>query len=205
MGSIDTRGSAALGHRFDPAHMDRLLDPARREYQDPDLILAHLPLARVEGVADIGCGPGFFTLDLARRVPAGAVVYAVDVAQEMLDRVAARAQEAGLDNIRTVLAEEDDEYPIHSATCDAVLMANVYHETDPASNLLHELRRILKPGGVLLLVEWRPEPTPKGPPLEERLQPADVIEEFTLSGFALDGPVEAGPFHYGFRFVSSGG
>lgn len=189
-----------MSHRFDPAKMDRLLDPARREWMDPDRVLSYIQPEQCEAVADLGCGPGFFTLEIARRLPEGGVVYGVDVSEEMLERLQERAQAAGLANVRPILAEEDDEYPIHSATCDAALMVNVYHECDPASNLLHEIRRLLRPGARLLLADWKPEPTPIGPPAEERVDPSDVIEEFTASGFTLESEVEIGPYSYGLLF-----
>lgn len=189
-----------MTHRFDPARMERLLDPARREWMDPDRVLSYIEPEQCQGVADIGCGPGFFTLEIARRLPPDGVVYGVDLSEEMLARLKERAQEAGLANVQAVLAEEDDEFPIQSATCDAALLVNMYHECDPASNFLHELRRLVKPGGRVLLVDWRPEPTPMGPPMEERLDPADVTEEFTVSGFALEREVEVGPYSYGLLF-----
>lgn len=117
-----------------------------------------------------------------------------------MDRLMERAQAEGIPNIRPVLAEAEDEFPIPSTSCDAILLANVYHECDPASNLIHELRRILRPGGTLLLVDWKPETTPVGPPLAERVAAEDVTEEFTGSGFKFSGPCNVGPWHYGLKF-----
>jgi ubiquinone/menaquinone biosynthesis C-methylase UbiE len=189
-----------MSHRFDPAHMDRLLQPERRAWQDPDLILAHLDLATKQTFADIGCGPGYFTLEAARLMGPSATVWGVDIAEEMLERLAQRATEAGLTTVKPAQAEDEDEYPLHSATVEAALIANAYHETDPASNFLWELKRVMAVGAPVLVVEWKPEETPMGPPQAERLQMADVQEEFELAGFTCLGERPVGPYHWGLLF-----
>ncbi len=188
--------------KFDPAQMDRLLDPERRKWNDPDKILQYLNLGQCTVVADIGCGPGYFALEAARKMQPGGYVFAVDTAPDMVDACRTAVKEAGLTNVECLQAEADDEFPIQSELCDAALLANIYHEIDPTSNVLHELRRILKPGGIVLLVEWKREPAPIGPPLEERLDQQDVVEEFTMAGFILFGTCDVGPYHYGLKFYS---
>jgi ubiquinone/menaquinone biosynthesis C-methylase UbiE len=190
-----------MSHRFDPAQMDRLLSPERRAWQDPALILGHLDLPTKQTFADIGCGPGFFTLEAARMMGPTATIWGVDVAEEMLERLGQRAMEAGLANVKPTLAEEEDEYPLHTGSVAAALLANVYHETDPASNFLWELKRIMAPGAPVLVVEWKPEPTPMGPPQGERLHMADVQEEFELAGFTCQGERPVGPYHWGLLFT----
>lgn len=189
-----------MAHKFDPAGMERLLAPGRREWQDPGQILGHLSLSRGQNLLEVGCGPGYFTLEAARLVGPEGKVYAVDIVQAMLDKLQERAQAAGLENVVPVLAEEEDEYPVPSEACEAALMVNVYHEVDPASAFLNEIRRILKPGGHLLIVDWKPEETLVGPPVAERIKPEDVVEELTLSGYEFAGHREAGPYSYGLLF-----
>jgi ubiquinone/menaquinone biosynthesis C-methylase UbiE len=192
-----------MSHRFDPAQMERLLDPDRRTWNDPDQILAHLNLPAHQTFAEIGCGPGYFTLEAARQMGPEATVWGVDLSEEMLARLVDRAAAAGLPQVKPVLAEEEDEFPLHTGTVEAALIANAYHETDPASNFLFELKRILKPGAPVLVVEWRPEPTPFGPPQDERLRASDVQEEFELAGFTCLGERPVGPYHWGLLFQRS--
>lgn len=189
-----------MGEKFSPAKMDRLLSEERRAYQDPDKILQYLNLGQCTVFADVGSGPGYFTLEAARKMQPGGLVYAVDISEEMLERLKSRAAEAGLENIQTVLAEEEDEYPLPTESVDVVLLVNVYHEVDPASNFLGEIKRILKPASTCLVVDWKTEPTPKGPPLEERVDQQDVTEEFYANGFILAGTCDVGPHHYGLKF-----
>lgn len=190
-----------MAHKFNPAHADRLLEQQRKEWNDPEIILRHLNLGPSTVMADVGCGPGWFAVDAARRTQPNGLVYGIDVSEEMLARLSQRAEAEGLANLKGVLATDGDEYPIPSKSVDAVLIANVYHEVDPASNFLGEIKRLMKGGGTCLVVDWKPEQTPSGPPLTERLSPADVIAEFQAASFKLVDTCEVGPYHYGLRFV----
>lgn len=194
-----------MSHKFNPANMDRLLDEGRKEWNDPERILSYLNLGVCSIIADVGCGPGWFTLEAARKMKGEGLVYGIDVSQEMLDRLKQRAQEAGLGNIYPVFAEDDAEYPVPTESLDAVLLANIYHEVDPATNFLGELKRMMKPASICLVVEWKVEPTPVGPPLEERVDQQDVTEEFYSNGFILFGTCDVGPYHYGLKFYKPKG
>jgi len=190
-----------LTHKFNPDLADQLLREERRTWHDPERVLKPLRLETCMALADIGCGPGWFTLEAARRMPPGARVYGIDIQPEMLDRLRARTKDAGLTNVEAVLAEEEDEYPIPTESVDAALIVDVYHEVDPATLFLNEVRRILKPGGRCLVVDWRPEPTPLGPRPERRVHPEDVRAEFEAAGFTLLETPDVGPYHYGLLFA----
>ncbi|MFZ5825346.1 MAG: class I SAM-dependent methyltransferase [Bacillota bacterium] len=189
-----------MAHQFDPKNMDKLLNEERREWNDPDKILQYLNLGQCTVMVDIGCGPGWFTLEAAKKMLPGGLVYGLDVSQEMLDRLKERAREQDLPNVHPVLAEEHDEWPIPTESVDVALIANVYHENDPASMFISEVKRILKPASTCLVVDWKKEETPGGPPLEERIDQQDVTEEFTAAGFVLFGTCDVGPYHYGLKF-----
>jgi ubiquinone/menaquinone biosynthesis C-methylase UbiE len=189
-----------MAHKFNPAHADRLLSPDRKSWNDPDKVLQYLNLGQCTVMADVGCGPGFFALEAAKKMQPGGLVYGIDTSEEMLAKLKERADAEGITNVQSVLAEGDDEYPIPTESVDVVLMANVYHEVDTASNFIHEVKRILKPGSTCLLVDWKTEETPMGPPLEERVDQQDVTEEFYASGFILAGTCHVGPYHYGLKF-----
>lgn len=194
-----------MGHKFNPAHAERLLQEERRAWNDPDKILQYLNLGRCTIMVDIGCGPGWFSLEAAKKMADGGVVYGVDLSQEMLDRTKERAKAAQLHNVQTVLAEEDDEFPLPTESADVILIANVYHEVDSASNFIGEIKRILKPGSTCMVVDWRTEESPVGPPLAERVDQQDVVEEFYANGFILAGTCDVGPYHYGLKFYKADG
>ena len=187
-----------MPHKFDPSHADRLLSPERRQMQDPDAILSALDLSPGLRLADVGCGPGFFTLPAAERVGGDGQVYAFDVQHEMIARVAERAATAGLDNVQAMLSKEA-ELPIPDEAVDVALLANVLHESPDRVKFLAEIGRTLRPGGVLGVVDWRKEEMPMGPPLADRLSTDQVETDLRAAGFEVEGPFTAGPRHYGIR------
>lgn len=187
-----------MGRRFDPAHLARLLDPDRRRYEEPERVLDLLHLREGEVLADVGAGPGWFALPAALRVGSAGRVYALDVQETMLEVLGRRAAEAGAGGVIVpVRVAEGQPWPLPDGGCDAALVANVYHEVADRPGFLRELYRILRPGGrVLVVVEWRPEPTPVGPPPEERLAPEAVAGDFARAGFRRPRRSDPGPYHY---------
>lgn len=169
-------------HKFDPQHMSRLESPERRRSLDPDRILALLPLSAGQTVADIGCGPGYFTLPLARKVGAGRV-YALDVQEEMLARVRHKLAQEKITNVVVALSS-DAELPVPDASLDGAFMAFVLHEADDRSGFLKSVHRALKPGGWLAVLEWQRREMPEGPPLHERLSPRQVRLALGKAGLA---------------------
>jgi ubiquinone/menaquinone biosynthesis C-methylase UbiE len=187
-----------MPHRFDPAHADRLLSPERRQMQDPDAILDAIGVSPGVRLADVGCGPGFFTLPAAERVGDGGRVYALDVQPEMVARAEERAAEAGLGNVQAMLSKEFG-LPLPDGAVDAALLANVLHESPDRVRFLSEIGRTLQPGGVIGVVDWLKEEMPMGPPLADRLSPDQVEADLRAAGFEVEGTFSAGPRHYGVK------
>lgn len=189
-----------MTHKFNPANMDRLLNEERRAWNDPDKILQYLNLGQCTVLVEIGCGPGWFAIEAAKKMAPGGLVYGVDISEEMLAKLKERAEAEGLTNVIPVLADEEDEFHIPTESADVILLANIYHEVDPQSLFMNEVKRILKPASTCLVVDWKTEETPVGPPLEHRVDQQDVVEEFYSAGFVLAGTCEVGPYHYGLKF-----
>jgi len=190
-----------LTHKFDPRHAGRLDDPERRKFLDPEKIAALLELEPGLVVADVGCGTGYFALELARAVGPGGKVYAVDISEELLARAGEKAAAAGINNVEFILSREA-LIPLSGAQVDAVLLANVLHEVQDREAFLAEVGRIIRPTGRLLVVEWKKIATPKGPPVNHRLEPGEVIASAGGAGFSGATLVEIGPYHYGVGFTA---
>jgi len=141
------------GRPCSAAHAGFLATPLRRLVHDPRRVLAGLALPG-DTVIDIGCGPGYFTLPLAKAVgPSGRVV-AVDLQPAMLEQVRARAERAGLAprvELRPCSAETLGELPV----ADAALAFAVVHELPDVARFCGEVAAVLRPGGRLLVVEPR--------------------------------------------------
>lgn len=170
---------AGAGHKFPPEKWDRLLTPQRRAFLRAEQVLDRVGIHAGMRVADLGAGPGFFTLPLAERVGPAGTVYATDIAQAMLDALASR----GVPPHVHLRVAEENRIPIADAAVDVALLAFVLHElVDPVA-FLTEVRRILAPGGRLVVLEWIPQEDGMGPPVSERLSEARSEEVLKGGGF----------------------
>ncbi len=165
--------------RFDPRQGHRLLSPERQAQWDPPRFLARFGLRPGQTVLDLGCGPGFWTLPLAERVGETGQVWAMDASQELLDALAARNPPPQVRLRRTELPVID----MPDATVDLAWVAFVFHEVDPPERLASELRRVLRPGGQVAVLDWRPDAaSDQGPPRAHRLTPEQVITWLRAAG-----------------------
>ena len=129
---------------------DWLIRETREREEQPRKLLAALQLRPGMQVCDFGCGNGYYTLKLADEVGPRGKVYAVDIQQEMLDLLEARAKPRGYENIEPVLATVGDS-KLPRGTLDLMLMVDVYHElTDPPARANPEaaVREIAEPDAV---------------------------------------------------------
>jgi SAM-dependent methyltransferase len=156
----------------------------RAREENPEKLLKALNLKPGQTICDFGCGNGYYTIRLAKRLGPQGTVYAVDIQPEMLDLLARSVKPRGLKNVKPVLATEKDP-GLPPATFDMVLMVDVYHELSDPAGALATVRKSLKPEGRLVLVEFREEdPTVPILPLHKMSQP-QVIKEITANGFKL--------------------
>lgn len=162
------------------AHLER---PERVAELKIDVVLEKLALPRDAVIGDLGCGPGLFTLAFAHACPAG-VVYASDIEPAQLDRVRAKAEADGLPNVVPVLAgPHDPHFP--RDRFDLVFIADTYHHLEDRVAYLRRLRTVLRPGGRLVLLEYKPGELPVGPPASHKLPSGVMDREMELAGYVL--------------------
>jgi len=159
-----------------PSALAWLLDnPVRRRYIR--LLLDRVGIRPGERVLELGPGPGAFTIDAARRVGPQGRLIAVDIQPEMIAQVEKRVQAAGLDNVELHVASAYD-LPLGDASIDRAFLVTVLPEIPDRHRALAELRRVLKPGGVLSITEEFPDP--------DYLFPFETIRLVEASGFSLE-------------------
>lgn len=168
------------GHIFNPDNADRLLDPKRIERLPPEKIMDELTLSNDDIVADLGAGNGFFTLPIARKT--SQTVYAVDIEPKMLALLKKRAEEDGIENIKYVTSNLE-EINLPSNSINKVLVSFVIHEVPHMDKALNEIKRILKPGGKALIIEWEAKEMDMGPPLHERIPSNKLMKFIQDQGF----------------------
>jgi SAM-dependent methyltransferase len=148
-------GGASLGRADEPALDGQgraMLDPIREQALRPQALLARLRLAPTAVVADIGAGPGFLTLPLARAVPRGRVV-ATDVRADYLAVLLARAKQAGATNVRTRVVTP--ERPgLEARSVDVALLCQVDHQLADRAAYFAALVPALRVGGRIVLVNY---------------------------------------------------
>ncbi len=143
--------SHVMGHRG-AMWLER---PEREREERTDLLIDALPLNEDSVVADIGAGTGYFSFPIAERVPAGKVM-AVDIQQEMLDIIEVRKGQGAPANVETVLGDEKNPNLANSSV-DVILIVDAYHEFSYPYEMGAAMAKALKPGGLLVLIEYRAE------------------------------------------------
>lgn len=173
-----------MQHRFDnPERFAKSFDdPARDAWQMPDRVIAALALQAGQAVADIGAGTGYFSTRLAKAVPT-LTVYAVDIEPSMVAYLGKRAAAEHLKNIIPVQAGSGG--PNIPQPVDLVLIVDTYHHLPNRVAYFRDLRKSLKPGARLAIVDFRKD-APDGPPVEFRFTVEQIESELEQAGFQLD-------------------
>ena len=158
-----------------------LLDPSREEELDSFRVIALMPIDPYDHVADIGCGPGYFAIPLAKHLINGKL-FALDILDEMLDTLRDRVAEANLGNVEVIKCSQT-EFSLPGNSLDGVFLAFVTHQNDDRAAFLEAAMRLLKPRGWCTILEWYRKETGGGPPLEKRIEPDELEALVKRVGF----------------------
>jgi len=169
-----------------------LTRPEREEEEQPDRALDEIAIVKGSTVADIGAGSGAITWRLAERVGPAGKVYANDIQPRMLELLRQNMAQRKIANVETVLGAVDDP-KLPSSSVDLELMIDVYHEFSHPQEMLRHLRDALKPGGRMVLLEYRGEDPAIPIRPEHKMTVAMVKAEVEPEGFRLDKTIEALP------------
>ncbi len=169
-------------------------------FLNPEAIVKLLPLKEEMTVADFGCGTGYFTIAIAKAIKPSGRVIALDIWKPSLEALEFRAKIEGLFNIietkwANLEAEKGSGLPNNSV--DMVIVSNILFEIEKKDIIIEEAKRILKPEGFLVIIEWHPNKLPN----KEALFPISKEEALSLTekhGFKLERELSLGLTHYGF-------
>ncbi len=170
-------------------------------FSDPQKNIAILGIDVGMKVVDLGAGSGFYTIESAKTVGAGGRVYAVDVQQDILGKIKNSASLAGLHNIEVVWGniEKIGGSKLREGIADRVILSNTLFQVAVADRdtLALETKRLLKPGGKLMVIDWMP-----GSPLTPKTVVPRMLAEgiFQKAGLVLEKTFDAGDHHYGIIF-----
>lgn len=170
-------------------------------FTDPVKNLKAFGLTENNIVADLGAGTGFYSIAAARMVPKGRV-YAVEVQKDFIKTVSNKAKEAHVTNVEALWGdiEKVGGTKIKDHIVDAAIMSNVLFQVEHKSELMDEAKRILKPGGKLLLIDWSAGVSVMGSNSKEFIPKSMARQLFEKKGFTFDREIDAGVQHYGMIF-----
>lgn len=181
--------------------IDKPIAAGRSSYSliDSQLLLSELPLTENIRILDAACGSGAYSIAVAEGLPVGGLIYAVDLWRE---GIAALKENIKLNNLRNIKAKVVDlrkELPMADDYFDLCLLATVWHDfiaegTEAA--VIKEIKRVLKPSGMLAVVEFKKIDGPPGPPLKIRLSPAELDATLSDYGFKPRKIVDLEPYNY---------
>jgi ubiquinone/menaquinone biosynthesis C-methylase UbiE len=174
---------------------DWLFRETRIEEEQPEAMLDALKIPRGATVADVGAGAGYHSIRLARRVGPQGTVLATDVQPEMLRMLRQNARAARVTNIKPLLCSQEDTM-LPEGKVDLILMVDVYHECSDPEAILQGLRKALRPGGRLVLVEFRGEDPEVPIKPEHKMTVEQVRREVEPQGLAFKTSLEFLPWQH---------
>jgi ubiquinone/menaquinone biosynthesis C-methylase UbiE len=149
-------------------------------------------------VADLGAGTGFYTLALGHLVPRGKV-YAIELHKDYLSTIQNKVKEAHLQNVDILWGnvEKMGGTKIRDEVADGAIASDILFQVEDKDTFINEIKRILKPGGRVLLVDWMKSPIFRGAVVPKE----KAREMFEKKGFKLEREIDAGDYHYGMILV----
>ena len=172
-----------------------VINHERRKWQNPEAILSDIGLKSGLIVVDVGCGSGFFALPAARMVGELGRVYGLDADPESISSLQELAVAEGLNNLTLTLGKAE-EVVVCEKCADMVFFGIVLHDFQDPAKVLKNAKKMVKPTGRLINLDWKKEPMKLGPPLQKRFSPEEAARLIETTGFAIEEIKDSGPYHY---------
>jgi ubiquinone/menaquinone biosynthesis C-methylase UbiE len=170
---------------------------------DVDKFFKELDLKNDITFLDLACGRGAYCLAASQIIGENGNIFAVDLWQEGIEFLRAAAEEKGLCNIKAFVSNAGEHIPVADHSIDVCLMATVLHDfvdDQIEKEVLDEIVRVIKPNGILAIMEFKKIDGPPGPPRHIRLAPEQVDDMLAPYGFTRKFFTEVGPYNYLMRF-----
>ncbi len=177
--------------------------PRSMGFLDPQVIVDKLKISPGMKIAHFGCGAGHFTFPLAKKVGKKGRVYALDILEQKIENLKNQANLWGLKNIVAVKTnlEAEKSSQINKESVDWVVIINMLYQNDRKGSILKEAKRILKPKGKILLIEWGKNNGFIGPAESMRISKKELIKKIQKYDLKVQEEIIAGDFHFGMILV----
>ena len=176
----------------------------REVYDKRRTIVQTLDLRPGMDIADIGAGTGFFSLLFAEQVGKSGNVFAVDITDDFINNIKRRAKENNLENIHGIVSSQKDTR-LAPDSVDLVFVCDTYHHFEYPQTMLASMKRALRPGGKLIIIDFRkqPEVSSSWVMSHVRSNKQAVIKEIEQAGFNFHSESDMLKTNYFLRFVKS--
>ena len=182
-------------HQDPKAYIAMLENPQRDKEQKPDEVIAALDLKPGETLADIGAGSGYFSFRFARKVGGSGRVYAVDINSDMILYMNRYIRDKKVTNVTTILSAPDDPL-LADASINRFFICNTWHHVQNRPQYMALMKKMLKPRGLVVIVDYKKQQLPVGPPPEMKMAREEVISEMEAGGFKLAKEHDFLPYQY---------
>ena len=172
--------------------------PSRMEWQKPDLVTEKMNIKEGYHIADIGAGTGYFTRRFARLVGSKGRSIGYDTEPGMVDYMKKDAIGLKRSNYQAMLIQKDINLPAKSF--DIIFLCNTYHHLENRVQYFSKLRKSLKKGGRIIIVDFYHRATPVGPPVAHKISRSQVKQEMESAGYSLLQSPEILPYQYYLEF-----
>jgi ubiquinone/menaquinone biosynthesis C-methylase UbiE len=170
-------------------------DDDRRRWQNPESILKKIGVKKGYTFIDLGCGGGFFSIPAAIMVGEEGRVYALDADPKAINVTREKAVAKGLLNLECRVGRAEEEVLCNNCA-DVIFFGSVLHDFEDPLKVLTNSRKMLKPAGWLIDLDWKAMPMEIGPPQEIRFSEQKASKLISTAGFSIDNTRESGPYHY---------
>lgn len=167
----------------------------RRKWQNPEAILTEAGLKSGLTVMDIGCGAGFFTLPAARLVGPTGKVYGLDIDERGIREVRKKALREGLHNLEVITGAAEDAL-LCQGCADIIFFGIVLHDFKSPLKVLQNARKMIKPDGRLVDLDWKKIKMEMGPPVEIRFDEDSAARLIESADFETESVKDSGQYHY---------
>lgn len=170
------------------------------KFINPEEVIAQMEIQPRDIVASFGCGTGYFTFPIAKKIADEGRVYALDILPQKLEAVQSQAKIMGLSNIITqrVNLEKTGGSKLEAESADWVLLVDMLFQNNDKDEIFNEAKRVLKNAGKILVIEWNPLDSSIGPEQNLRISKEDLLNIINKNSLTVLKEVPAGDFHYGF-------
>ena len=172
------------------------------DFLDPEAVVDRLDIHPGMRIADFGSGSGYLTILFAQRVGDLGMVTGIDIMEAPLETLRSKASQLNLQNVRTIRGnlEVRGGSGLSDESQDMVVLANILFQNEDKAGIIRETKRVLKPEGILVVIDWKKNGASFGPPNEYRTDPQAMNSIVTEQNFVFQKEIDAGNYHYGFIF-----